>query len=666
MAEGFKIADAYVEVEAELDRAQITGSANEAGDEAGRALGDGLVRGADGRLRDSRGRFRRSGEDAGRDLGESMGRSTGRTLGNVLSGHLPTILSNPYVLGAATAAGALLAPALGAGIAGGILGGAGLGVIAGGIALIADDPRIAGAGTKIKDKLLGGLKREATPLIRPVLNALGIFDKALDRIIPKIGTMFDSLAKSGAIEGLATGLVGFVENALPGFMKMIEASGPFLASLGPGLGELGKGIGFFAEQIALAGPDAAVFFGDLLKFLSGQIAMWGTIIRFLSSAYTGMRTFFTSIPGWVTGAASAVRGWWDALWAKGVSVVNWISALPGRIGGFIAGVASAVVSRGAALLGWFQALPGRIGAFLATLPGRARAAFVSLFDMATTAIGYGIGTLIKLWLTLPPRTFSAIMGLVGKVRTVLTNARQAAVSGAQSLISGVISFLIQLPGRAYSAAIGVVSKVRSVFTQARSTAASTASSLVSSVVGTLQALPGRAASALSSFGSRVAGALRGAVGSARSIGADIIRGVISGINSMIGAAVSAAKRAVGNIVSGAKSALGIGSPSKVMAREVGRWMLPGLTRGVESTVPAARTAVADATRSLVPPVPGMAGSAASGSLSGPGGGPNYYFAPGSIVIDASSVRSIADLMRMIDRLQSSARAMRPRAVTVGV
>jgi hypothetical protein len=185
------------------------------------------------------------------------------------------------------------------------------------------------------------------------------------------------------------------------------------------------------------------------------------------------------------------------------------------------------------------------------------------------------------------------------------------------------------------------------------------------VISLIHSLPGKAASALSGFASAVAGRLRAAVGMARGIGADIIRGVISGINSMIGAAVSAAKRAVGNIVSGAKSALGIGSPSKVMAKEVGRWILPGVGEGVKSTIPAARRAIQEATGSLVPRVPGPGFSGVSGQHSGPGGGANYYFAAGSIVIDASSIASIADLIKMIDRLQSSARAMRPRTATVG-
>ena len=665
MAEGFKIADAYVEVEAEIDEAEVYRTSSTIGESAGLNLGDKLSAGVRTRLRDDRGRFRKDGEGVGEGLGEGAGRSMGRTLGSVLSGHLPTIFSNPYVLGAATAAGALLAPALGAGLAGALIGGTGLGVIAGGIALIADDPRITKAGTKIKDKLLGGLKRGAKPLIQPVLNALGIFDKALDRILPKIDTMFSTLAKSGAIEGLATGLVGLVENALPGMLKLVEASGPFLKNIGPGLAELGKGISFFADQVASVGPEATVFFNDLFRFLSGQIAMWGAIIKFLTIAYSKIRLFFTSIPGWVSAAGSWFSNLWSGIVAKGSAVLGWFQALPGRIGGFISGVAASVTARGAAIIGWFQALPGRIGAFLSTLPGRMRALFLQVFDTATTAIGFGIGTIVKMWLQLPGKIYNAAVSLISRVRSLFTQARTAAISLATSTISSVISFWRNLPGRAYSAAVSLVARIRSIFTQARSTATSTASSLVSSVINIVRTLPGRAASAVASFASAIGGKLRAAASAAYGIGQDIVRGVINGITSMVGAAISAARRAAGNIVSGFKGALGIGSPSKVMAREVGRWILPGVGAGVESSIPAAKRAVQSAADSLVPRVPGVASPGLSGALSGSGAGTNYYFAPGSITIDAGSLRSIQDLLKMIDRLESSARAMRPRMATVG-
>jgi phage-related protein len=507
MAEGFKIADAYVEVDAKLDERSVSRTA------------------------------KRAGNRAGKDFGEGAGESAGRTMGGVLSGHLPTIFANPYALAAIGVAGAAIAPALGAAIAGGLIGASGVGVIAAGIALVADDPRIVKAGTRIKDKLMGQLEAAAQPFVGPLLRSLGMFDKALDRIMPKISGMMDRLAKSGAIESLAAGIISLVENALPGFIALVDASGPFLKAIGPGLGELGKGLGEFGKVIARVGPEATVFFTDLFNFLRGQVVLWAHVIAFLARAYTAMRRFFTAIPPAIS-AASA----------------------------------------------WF-------------------------------------GKWIGVWQQLPSRIYSAIVGTIARIGAVMQTSRNTAVARAGALVSGVAAILRGLPGRAASAVAGVVSAI--------------------------------------------AGRLNSAVGSARAAGANIIRGLIQGISSMISAAASAAAAAVGRVVGAAKRAAGIGSPSKVMAREVGRWLLPGVTTGMASTVPAAQRAVAGMTASLVP----GAGAPADRAHVGAGtsaGAVSYYFAPGSIVIDASSLRSMGELLAMIEGLKRSARAMRPRVAQVGV
>jgi hypothetical protein len=615
MAEGFKIADAYVEIDAEIDEAGIR--------------------------RKSKG----AGEKAGRDMGRELGDNAGRTLGGVLSGHLPTIFSSPYVLAAAGVAGVALGPALGAGIAAGITGGAGLGAIAAGIALIADRPEIKKGATALKNRFMDidtsdleakvlaaqerlasarksknkdaikeakadlatlqrdlnraqafneknfSLKDAARPLIQPVLEAMNMFGQAASRIIPKLGKMFAQLDSSGAIPALAAGLIALVEKALPGMLELVAASGPFLTQIAPALGIIGEGLGTFASQIAAVSPEAAVFFMDLARFLAGQIAMWGLIIATLTKVYSSMRGFFTSIPGWVSGAV----GFFQNLW-------------------------TAITTRGGTVMAWFQALPGRIGAAIAALPGRVRAVFWRMFDMVTTGIGTFIGTVIRLAITLPGKMAIAIVSLPGRIVAVIASMRSRSQSAISAFISGAIS--------------------------------------------TLRTLPGRAASALSGFASAVAGRLQAAVSSAYSIGQDIIRGIISGIGSMVGAAAAAAARAAKNIVAGAKSALGIGSPSKVMADEVGRWILPGVTAGVAASLPAARREVAGMTGALVPGVRAPGGLAREGAGTS-AGGTSYYFAPGSIVIDASKLKDINDLLAMIGGMKRSARAMRPRSAMTG-
>lgn len=149
--------------------------------------------------------------------------------------------------------------------------------------------------------------------------------------------------------------------------------------------------------------------------------------------------------------------------------------------------------------------------------------------------------------------------------------------------------------------------------------------------GSVYALPGRAVTALSSLGSRLAssassgwqrfkdasvtkaasfigwvGGLPGrtvrAVGNMGSLlyskGRDVVTGLWSGISSLGGWLWSQVKNFVSsNIVDAASSFLNIGSPSKLMADQIGHWIPPGIAEGAEDN-----RGVLDATmRGLVDP-----------------------------------------------------------------
>lgn len=65
------------------------------------------------------------------------------------------------------------------------------------------------------------------------------------------------------------------------------------------------------------------------------------------------------------------------------------------------------------------------------------------------------------------------------------------------------------------------------------------------------------------------------------LGKDIIRGMIEGIGAMAGALWDAAKNIAHSVLDSIKGALQIGSPSKVMRNEVGRWIPAGVAVGIE-------------------------------------------------------------------------------------
>lgn len=67
----------------------------------------------------------------------------------------------------------------------------------------------------------------------------------------------------------------------------------------------------------------------------------------------------------------------------------------------------------------------------------------------------------------------------------------------------------------------------------------------------------------------------------RQIGSDIISGIGNGIKAGVGAIADAARSAAESALKAAKEFLGINSPSKVMKKEVGRWIPAGVAEGIK-------------------------------------------------------------------------------------
>lgn len=65
-----------------------------------------------------------------------------------------------------------------------------------------------------------------------------------------------------------------------------------------------------------------------------------------------------------------------------------------------------------------------------------------------------------------------------------------------------------------------------------------------------------------------------------SLGRQIINGIVSGVRNAAGSLLSALRDLAKNALDSAKSALGIGSPSKLFADEIGRWIPEGVSVGI--------------------------------------------------------------------------------------
>lgn len=101
------------------------------------------------------------------------------------------------------------------------------------------------------------------------------------------------------------------------------------------------------------------------------------------------------------------------------------------------------------------------------------------------------------------------------------------------------------------------------------------SGIVSSVISGMS----NVVSSVTSGVSRAVSAARGFIGQMVSVGRDLIMGLINGIRAMAGQVASAARNVVMGAVNAAKSALHIGSPSKLF-KQYGVWTMEGLGIGI--------------------------------------------------------------------------------------
>ena len=73
-----------------------------------------------------------------------------------------------------------------------------------------------------------------------------------------------------------------------------------------------------------------------------------------------------------------------------------------------------------------------------------------------------------------------------------------------------------------------------------------------------------------------------------SIGSDIVNGIKSGISGAWGALTGWLGSMARGLIDGVKGALGIGSPSRLFADRIGKWIPAGITLGVERAMPKAK------------------------------------------------------------------------------
>ena len=161
----------------------------------------------------------------------------------------------------------------------------------------------------------------------------------------------------------------------------------------------------------------------------------------------------------------------------------------------------------------------------------------------------------------------------------------------RSVFETVKNAIVNLPNTLKNLGSNAVSGMANAIRGLLSTVGSAAKAVFTNIVNAVLNLPSRLLELAKSAVTNVANAFKNVEWG--SIGSNIITGIISGIGSAVAGLVSSAIDAAMSAFNAAKRALGIRSPSRLFADEIGKFIPPGITVGIEAAMPKAKRDVAD-------------------------------------------------------------------------
>lgn len=332
--------------------------ARAAGDHIGRVMSERITeritRDVNGRLRDSRGRFVGGGSSTSSSRSTSggdrdsvhvdvdvdrqsllsrfsgLGKQAAARFGSAFQTATSAIfsgdvLSTAIKVGLVGLAGTVLAPVIGGAITSGVLVALGGGAIGAGVAAAFRDPRIQTAAKGTLDKLKklwedfgSNFKGPVEDFFAPGKGEGSGLTSVIDQITPmvkEIGVVFGPLTKD-----LGKGVIGMLQNMLPGILRAVKASEPLIKVLADNLPGLGDEIGKFFDHMKNGAPDAAQFFNDFLGGVKLLIRFVGNLIEIFTRMYSivrpiivGLATIFMNSAGIILNAAAIAFGWMPGL-----------------------------------------------------------------------------------------------------------------------------------------------------------------------------------------------------------------------------------------------------------------------------------------------------------------------------------------------------------------
>lgn len=407
----------------------------------------------------------------------------------------------------------------------------------------------------VADKL-----QELTPLIVAVVGAFATWKgiKAVSDIAKTIGDAGKKIKTFGSLVSKGSGLIDGLAYAASSGTGVIASMAEAFTLAGGGLSGLSAALGVIGGPITLVvvaiGALVAAFvylWNTSDSFREFWINLWDSIKEATGQVIDGIVNFFTvTIPqacqNFVTAAQNLAT---QVVQFFTVTIPNGVQTLVSNIQTFFG-----------------TTIPYWIGYAVGYILGKLIEWGTNLVTFATVDIPQFITKVIDWFKQLPGNVWTWLLNTIQKTAEWVSQMIQKAIQAGKNFISNVISFVQQLPSKVWTWLSSTISKAISFASQFAQQAIQAGQNFFNGIVNKIRGIPGQMIS----------------------IGSDIVGGIRRGISGAWGSLTGWLSNMAKGLIDGVKSALGIGSPSRLFADRIGKWIPAGITLGVEKAMPKAK------------------------------------------------------------------------------
>ncbi len=409
------------------------------------------------------------------------------------------------------------------------------------------------------------LGQNLLPIITPILQKLNGLIQRFSEMDEGTQKFILAMAGIAAAIGPVLSIVGGLTTGLGGAVGAVSKAAGVLSKGGGLASALGAliGPGGIALLVIAAIAAAAYLIISNWSEIKGFFTnLWESVSTTFTSAWEGVKSFFSDVWSWLQN----FFGQWGifilAVLMPFIGVPLLIYQYWDQIKLFFAGlwetVKASFSSALIAIIQFFNDLPANIGSALGLVIGSVLKFGIDLAMWVIETIPVIIESITQFFAELPTRISETVASVLSAISLWGMNLAGWVALNIPIVINNITAFFASLPGLISTAITGVISAIGTWAGNLITKAGEELPKVVASIVEYFKALPKEILQ----------------------VGKDLVTGLWNGMNGMMSWIKKKIKEFASSLISSIKSSLGISSPSKVMADEVGKWIPAGIAIGI--------------------------------------------------------------------------------------